>query len=179
MMGGSGDGGDGGGLYSADTLTTDNGASAGNGVSAVGGSSVDDARPTGGSAVAISSQLRNTILAGNSSAHAGPDCSGILASAGYNLVQVVNGCAIAGDTTANIVGMDPLLRPLADNGGPTWTQALAPGSAAVDAGSCTRIGGAAITMDQRGIVRPQGVACDVGAYEAPVFPQVYLPIVLR
>ena len=63
---------------------------------------------------------------------------------------------------------DPLLGLLADNGGPTPTLALLPGSPAIDAGSCpTR------TRDQRGLPRPvddPGApnvtdACDVGAYE--------------
>ena len=103
----------------------------------------------------------------------------MLTSAGYNLIHVISGCTIAGDTTGNIVGVDPWLLPLADNGGPTWTHALAPGSLAVDAGSCTSMGGVAITVDQRGIGRPQGVTCDVGAYEAPVFPKVYLPVARR
>jgi predicted outer membrane repeat protein len=50
---------------------------------------------------------------------------------------------------------------LADNGGPTHSHALVPGSAAVDAGTgCP-------AEDQRGVARPQGPACDIGAYEAP------------
>ena len=195
-MGGPGDGGDGGGMYNAGTLIVDNGTISGN-IAGHGGNviyqgSAGDGGDGGGMynagtlttdngaiAIAVTIEVRNTILAGNSSAHAGPDCSGILTSVGYNLVQAVSGCTIAGNTTGNIVGMDPLLHPLADNGGPTWTHALAPGSLAVDAGSCTGIDGAAITVDQRGIGRPQGVTCDVGAYEAPVFPKVYLPFVSR
>lgn len=58
------------------------------------------------------------------------------------------------------------LGPLADNGGPTETHALLPGSVAIDAApDCTDIGGGTVSTDQRGIFRPQGVACDVGAYE--------------
>jgi predicted outer membrane repeat protein len=56
---------------------------------------------------------------------------------------------------------DPLLAALADNGGPTKTLAIAPGSPAIDAGnnsSCT-------ATDQRGVKRPQGSACDIGAFE--------------
>ena len=57
---------------------------------------------------------------------------------------------------------------LADNGGPTRTLALVTGSSAIDAaGNC----GAATATDQRGIARPQGPACDVGAYEADVVVQ--------
>ena len=51
------------------------------------------------------------------------------------------------------------LQPLADNGGPTPTHALAVGSSAIDAGgTCT-------TTDQRGATKPYGAACDTGAVE--------------
>ena len=58
--------------------------------------------------------------------------------------------------------LDPLLGPLQDNGGPTFTHALLPGSPAIDhipAENCE------VTTDQRGVARPQGAACDIGAYE--------------
>ena len=56
---------------------------------------------------------------------------------------------------------DPQLGPLADNGGLTPTMAIGVGSPAFDsAGSCT-----SPLSDQRGITRPQGAACDVGAFE--------------
>jgi len=55
--------------------------------------------------------------------------------------------------------IDPLLGPLADNGGPTFTHALLAGSPAINTGSCVT------TTDQRGIVRPQGSACDIGSFE--------------
>lgn len=53
-----------------------------------------------------------------------------------------------------------VLGPLADNGGPTFTHALGEGSVAIDAaiGDCP-------VNDQRGVHRPKGAACDVGAYE--------------
>ena len=56
---------------------------------------------------------------------------------------------------------NPHLGLLASNGGPTQTEALMPGSAAINAGglSCPT------ATDQRGVARPQGPACDVGAYE--------------
>ncbi len=56
---------------------------------------------------------------------------------------------------------DALLGPLADNGGPTQTQALLAGSPAIDTASA----GACPTTDQRGVARPQGAGCDVGAFE--------------
>jgi len=58
---------------------------------------------------------------------------------------------------------DPMLGPLADNGGPTMTMALLNGSCAVDAGPVTPPAG--ITTDQRGQPRPVGAATDIGAVE--------------
>ncbi len=61
----------------------------------------------------------------------------------------------------DLTGKNPQLGPLQDNGGPTPTMALAATSPAVDAGddsSCP-------ATDQRGISRPQGPHCDIGAFE--------------
>jgi hypothetical protein len=63
--------------------------------------------------------------------------------------------------TNDVIVTAPLLDSLADNGGPTLTHALLAGSPAIDAGDdavCPE-------TDQRGVSRPQGAACDVGAYE--------------
>jgi hypothetical protein len=56
---------------------------------------------------------------------------------------------------------DPKLGPLADNGGPTLTMALLPGSPAIDAGNTSL----APETDQRGFLRPAGLAADIGAFE--------------
>ncbi len=56
---------------------------------------------------------------------------------------------------------DPKLGPLANNGGPTLTMALLPGSPAIDAGNTSL----APASDQRGFRRPAGLAADIGAYE--------------
>lgn len=119
--------------------------------------------------------LRNTIVANN---HDGstfpvpvvPDCSGTIQSAGFNLIRslgvVITGCTIEGDTTGNILGMDPLLLPLALNGGPTHTHELDSGSPAIDAGNfagCTDPGGLSLDTDQRHAIRRN--RCDIGAYE--------------
>jgi predicted outer membrane repeat protein len=56
---------------------------------------------------------------------------------------------------------DPLLGPLQDNGGPILTRALLPGSPALDQGDDLTC----VSTDQRGVPRPQGAACDIGAYE--------------
>jgi beta-glucanase (GH16 family) len=61
----------------------------------------------------------------------------------------------------DLVVADAGLDSLADNGGPTWTQALLLGSPAIDAAD----GAACPATDQRGVTRPQGAGCDVGSYE--------------
>lgn len=73
----------------------------------------------------------------------------------HNMVRYSN-CNVM----TNLPG-DPLLGPLADNGGPTLTHTLLPGSPAIDSGS----GAHCPHFDQRGIPRPQGAACDIGAFE--------------
>jgi hypothetical protein len=111
---------------------------------------------------------KNTIFAGNlaldfntNSAFPGPDFFGVLTSQGFNLIQDTSGCTILGDTTGNLLGVDLLLGPLQDNGGPTYTQALLPGSPAINAGT----NDGAPSTDQRGVSRPQGPSTDIGAFE--------------
>ena len=84
------------------------------------------------------------------------------ASGGFNLEPGTTcGLGAPGDRP----GRDPLLAALADNGGPTDTRAPAAGSPAIDAVTPC-LGGA----DQRGVARPQGPACDIGAFEAAGVP---------
>jgi CSLREA domain-containing protein len=111
--------------------------------------------------------LRNTIVAGNTS-DAGPvNChvkDQVIASLGHNL-DTDGSCFLTaqGDRPKT----DPLLEPLADNGGPTWTRALRAGSHAIDAGGAE----GCPAHDQRGIHRPFGAACDIGAFEyVPAIP---------
>jgi hypothetical protein len=63
--------------------------------------------------------------------------------------------------STDLANTNPWLGPLQDNGGPTPTHALLDVSPAVDAGTCS----GAPDTDQRGITRPQGLTCDIGAYE--------------
>jgi len=118
-------------------------------------------------------QVRASILAGNVGTAGPTDCdtggAGLtVASAGGNVVGAVgDDCAftpgpadITGTPTAPV---DARLGPLGANGGPTETVPLLPGSPALDrtpAGTCPPP-----AVDQRGITRPQGPACDAGAYE--------------
>lgn len=106
--------------------------------------------------------VRNTIIAGNTDQSAiGPDCSGPLMSFGHNLLQNPTGCTLLGDITGTVFGLDPRLGPLADNGGPTLTHGLLAGSPAIDAGD----NATCEATDQRGVARPVGVTCDIGAFE--------------
>ena len=124
---------------------------------------------------------QNTIIAGNTSAYAGPDCymsngNAVLVSSGYTLLGNNSGCNFT-TGTGDIVGtgaspVDALLAPLANNGGPTETHAPYPGSPALEAGSPNVPGSggdSCESTDQRGVARPQGAVCDMGAfeYEAP------------
>ncbi|MCB8948872.1 MAG: CSLREA domain-containing protein [Ardenticatenaceae bacterium] len=87
---------------------------------------------------------------------------------------VSNGYNILGAVDANVVAFNQMgdqtavsqanLGPLQDNGGLTWTHTLPMDSLAVNAG-----GANCAATDQRGVTRPQGVACDVGAYELDQF----------
>lgn len=63
--------------------------------------------------------------------------------------------------TSSLRNTDPMLGALADNGGPTWTMALASGSPALNQANPV----AFPTTDQRGVARPVGPAPDIGAYE--------------
>jgi parallel beta-helix repeat protein/predicted outer membrane repeat protein len=115
--------------------------------------------------MAIQTALRNTIIAGNT-APASPDVSGNLTSQGHNLIGIGDGGS--GFDPTDLVGtpvnpIDPLLGPLQDNGGPTPTMALLPGSPAIDAGDNTD----APDWDQRGPGFPRIVngLINIGAFE--------------
>src|SRR5262249_4151915 len=101
--------------------------------------------------------LHNTLIAGNQG-----DVSGSLDSASdYNLI----GDGSGGLSTAkhNMLGVNPLLAPFSNYGGPMKTMALLPGSPAIDAGS-SAYGG---STDQRGKSRVG--APDIGAFESQGF----------
>jgi hypothetical protein len=123
--------------------------------------------------------VENTIIAGNTSNGSSipDDCYGTINSQDYNLIQTTTGCTINGTTTHNIYGVSPQLAALAHNGGPTETMVLSVTSPAIDAGNPGIPGSGLDTcasLDQRGIVRPQGAYCDIGAFEyaVPTFSDV-------
>ena len=106
--------------------------------------------------------LTNTIIAGNLS---GVACAienqggaGTITSGGFN-IDDDGTCNLT--AAADLPNTDPLLGSLTDNGGLTLTHALLSGSPAIDAADA----GACPAVDQRGVARPQGAECDIGAFE--------------
>ena len=115
----------------------------------------------------VSPELNNVVLWANSAAGGGPEIHNLNPATpviSHSIVQGSNGSGDSWDGALGVDGggnldADPLLGSLADNGGFTQTPLPATGSAAIDAGSC------ALTEDQRGVARPQGADCDIGAVE--------------
>jgi len=102
--------------------------------------------------------IRNTIV---------QQCDADLISQGYNFVAE-EGCVILGNLNGVVVGDTPLLGSLKDNGGPTFTRLPVAVSEAVDGGHPSPPGSggnACEATDQRGIERPLGMGCDIGAVE--------------
>ena len=99
-----------------------------------------------------------SIFVGNS----GGNCAGSPTTYGQNLSDTEEDCFVPAYGDILLLGRDPRIGPLADNGGPTMTHALLTGSPALDAAARRICPG----IDQRAVVRPFGAACDIGAYEA-------------
>jgi hypothetical protein len=134
--------------------------------------------------------LSNTILAGNDVAGTPADCSGTPVSQGYNILGTNAGCPMVAATGDQIgtpgTPINPLLGPLANNGGPTQTRLPLTGSPAIDLGNPAAVSDAdppappalvpCRTTDQRGFARPINTRCDIGAVEAGAgtYPTVVL-----
>jgi CSLREA domain-containing protein len=103
--------------------------------------------------------FRNTIVADT--------CAGFgFSGNAHNLEYPGNTCGFSG---TDLIGVNPLLGALANNGGPTQTMKLSAGSAAIsggDPGTPGSGGNTCETSDQRGVSRPVGARCDIGAYES-------------
>jgi CSLREA domain-containing protein len=112
--------------------------------------------------------LTNTIVAFN----VGGDCGDTIADGGHNLDS--DGTCGFDPTNGSLPNTDPMLGPLQDNGGPSWTHALLIGSPAIDSGDDAQCP----ATDQRGVSRPidgdvdGDAVCDIGSYEFQ--PGMYL-----
>src|SRR5215212_1348882 len=126
------------------TITVNNSTFSGNTASGLG-DTLGDQPDQGGDL-----QVSNSIL----SAADFNNCDGTVVDLGNNLSwPIENNCPG--------IHADPRLDSLTDNGGPTETMALLAPSPAIDAGDLRTCS----TTDQRGVTRPQGDACDIGAFE--------------
>jgi predicted outer membrane repeat protein len=109
-------------------------------------------------------ELHNTIVAGDGTKpNFFADTGGSFISDGHNLSNDGGGGFLTGP--GDLVNTNPLLSPLQENGGPTPTMALLPGSPAIDSGD----GMNAPAADQRGIARSSNGMMDIGAFESRGF----------
>ncbi|GMV24577.1 MAG: hypothetical protein AMXMBFR58_06080 [Phycisphaerae bacterium] len=158
-------GGGGGGISGIGTITISNSTIANNSGAFDGGG----IRVSSGTAT-----IKSTIIAGNtlSLTSGASDVTGTLAAGSTN--NLIGDAASAGGLTngvnGNLVGVDPKLGALADNGGPTQTMALAADSPAINTG----LNPSNLTTDQRGtgFARVRGTAIDIGAYEFSASPTI-------
>jgi hypothetical protein len=195
--------GPGGGIYNAGTLIGTNSTISGNSAQGDGGGigyagngtltnvtitnnradAADLGAGTGGGILRSSGTLtlHNTIVAGNfsgSGAIAGDISGTVDAASSFNLLGTGGSGGLSNNVNGNLISVvDARLGTLADNGGPTQTQALLAGSPALDAGSNTQAGNAGLTTDQRATVFARVVdgpdadttaTVDIGAFEAQV-----------
>jgi hypothetical protein len=100
----------------------------------------------------------NSIVAQNENAAGGANCSGTVTSAGYNLDS---GDTCAFNATGDRRNANPMLDALGLNSATIQTHALLPGSPAIDSGALS----GCPSTDERGVARPQGPRCDMGAFE--------------
>jgi hypothetical protein len=125
-----------------------------------------------GTAGAATFAVSSSIVARNAAGGAGPDVNNVVAGgasgpvvADHSLIGVADAGFVLVDGGGNLTGtsaapLDPLLGPLTNNGGPTQTYALLPGSPALNAGVAN-----GLTTDQRGLLRTFGSAPDMGSFE--------------
>ncbi len=104
--------------------------------------------------------LRNTILAGNQTENCSGTATPAVTSLGHNLESGAT-CGFTG--AGDVSNVDPLLGGLLPNGATSVvrTHALAAGSPAIDTGDAVTCP----ATDARGVARPQGAVCDIGAFE--------------
>jgi predicted outer membrane repeat protein len=183
------------GIYSAGTITVTNSTLSNNSAESYGGAIATassgfihmlNSTLSGNAAWSIYTyvgivELNNSIIA----------YSPLVQNCNYGVDLISLGYNISDDDSCNLnapgdlVNTDPLLGPLQDNGGPTWTRALLENSPAIDTGDDSRCP----NDDQRGVPRPSdgdgdgSAVCDRGAFELegaeiPLY-KVYLPALLN
>jgi Ca2+-binding RTX toxin-like protein len=110
--------------------------------------------------------INNTLFANTLDIEVVDGVAGV--TGGDNLLRDSGGNAAAYfDPTTNLLGIDPQIGTLTNNGGLTQTIALLTGSPAIDAGNNSTAAG---STDQRGLARIAGTAVDIGAYEVQEIP---------
>jgi hypothetical protein len=177
----------GGGIYSVGTLTITNCTISGNTTATSGGNTAGGgiaarlsgntmitnstvSENTAGTGGGIWNEASSTVTAKNTiiALNTATDFAGTLTSQGYNIIGNTSGTNIIGTTTGNQPNVNPMLGPLQNNGGPTFTHALLSNSTAIDKGHSS-----GSVTDQRGFTRPvdsnlivnPGDGGDIGAYE--------------
>jgi hypothetical protein len=184
LSGNAAGGGLGGAIYNGGTVSITNSTLSGNAARGSGGAIFNNrgtvsitnstlsgnAAGFGGGAIANNGtvSIGSTIIANSPS---GGNCSniGTITDIGYNLEDTTPSTCSFSAAKNDLIGQNPLLGSLANNGGPTQTMALLAGSPAIDyvpKASC------AGNTDQRGFPRPDDgeVVCDIGAYESGSSP---------
>ena len=151
------------------TLTVNASTFSGNSAGGSGGGGIFNNNYAGTGSV----EIADTIFSAGSAGANIYNYSGPVKSAGYNLSSDDGGGYLTNAT--DLLNTDPKLGPLQENGGPTRTCALLPGSPAIDQGNRDAIPALALNTDQRGLPRPVilpgypnapgGDGSDIGAFE--------------
>jgi len=171
-----GPGGSGGGIYTYyGYQTLHNCTLSSNAAGLRGGAGYTQGSDGSGGGIAGSAELWNTLVALNTPTNSSSDVWGMFTSLGHNLIGNTTGSSGFG-TNGDVLNLNPLLGPLADNGGPTFTHALLPGSPALEAGDdAVLLSPYDLATDQRGQPRKVGYHVDIGAVERSV-PGVTPPV---
>jgi hypothetical protein len=168
--------GGGGGIHNLESIPILNNVTIVNNIAAHGGAIANE-NPFG------NMTIRNSIISGENAIWT---TNVFTITFEYSIIQ--GGCPdneIITVICSNSIYSDPLLEPLADNGGFTQTHALGDGSPAIDAGDPDPL--TCPATDQRGYIRPidgdldGNRRCDIGAYEYGSYPNIYiyLPFIQR
>jgi predicted outer membrane repeat protein len=167
----------GGGVYRAyaDSMLIRHSTISGNTAPAGSGSGIASPPSPSGNEV----QLYSSIVAGNTNSDVDlvSGASGTVESLGYNLVGSGSAIGAFSAASGDKIGLNPMLHPLANNGGSTMTRAPMTGSPAIDGGNPSAVAGedGVPPYDQRNVphLRVRGARIDIGAFETtPVVPSL-------